>query len=443
MVIGGGLAGMVTAAALRHRFDEVVLLERDKLPTGAEVRRGVPQARHAHLLVSGGARVVDSLVPGFLNRMLAEGAHRVNAPGDLVTMVVGWMPRRAGSQFLLSSSRALLDWVLRDMVSRDPRVQIRAESPAVELIGDAKRVRGVRGPDGVLEADLVVDTAGRGSRTPKWLAELGVGKVRTEVIDSGLAYATRVFLAPEAARTRFPVVNVQANSRIPEPGRGGVLLPMENGRWIVTLAGTRGGEPPATVDGYTDFAMNRIRHPILGELIARAEPLTGVHGTRTTSNQRHRYDELDLPEGLVALGDSVSAFNPVYGHGMSISAHCAFVLRAVLADGGSTRQAQRAIFRIGAGPWGMATGMDMHFPNVRGVQPGPLDRLRRAYSDRMGLTAVSRPRVYDAMTATYMLAKPMASLMAPGVLLDVLRGPIDPPLAEPPLTTDERRRAGL
>ncbi|MCP3804889.1 FAD-dependent oxidoreductase [Allokutzneria sp. A3M-2-11 16] len=443
VVIGGGLAGMVTAAALRSRFDEVVVLERDKLPDGAEVRKGVPQARHAHLLVSGGARVIESLVPGFLDRMYAEGAHHVNAPGDLVTMVMGWMPRRRGSQFLVASSRALLDWVMRDMVSRDPRVQIRSESPAHELIGDAKRVRGVRGPDGVLEADLVVDTAGRGSRAPKWLAELGAGDVRTEVIDSGLAYVTRVFQAPEAARTRFPIISMQADSHLPEPGRGGVLLPMEGGRWIVTLAGTRGGEPLATVDGYTDFATNRLRHPIMGELIARAEPLTDVYGTRTTSNQRYRYDELDVPEGFVALGDSVAAFNPVYGQGMSISAHSAFVLRGVLADGGSTRQAQRAISRITAGPWEMATGMDMHFPDVRGVQPTRLDRMRRAFADRMTLTAVSRQRVYEAMNATYMLAKPMSSMMAPGVLLDVLRGPIDPPLAEPPLTVDERRRAGL
>ncbi|MCP3804890.1 FAD-dependent oxidoreductase [Allokutzneria sp. A3M-2-11 16] len=444
VVIGGGLAGMVTAAALRGRFDEIVVLERDKLPGGAEARKGVPQAVHAHLMLSGGARVIESLVPGFLDRMYAEGAHDANAPGDLVTMMtVGWMPRRRGSQFFVGASRVLLDWVVRDLVARDQRVRIHTESPVTELIGDARRVRGVRGPDGVLEADLVVDAAGRGTRAPKWLGELGVDEARTEVIDSGLAYSTRIFQAPEAARTRFPVINVQPDSRVPLPGRGGGLQPIEGGRWIVTVSGTRGGEPPTTVDGYTDFVNNQLRHPILGELIARAEPLTEVHASRSTANRRYRYDEVELPEGFVALGDSVAAFNPVYGHGMSIAAHGAFVLRAILAGGGSTREAQRAICKVGVGAWQMATGQDVHFPDVRGTRPGRLDLARRAYVDRMSLTAVSRPRVYDAMVGAFTLARPMSSLMAPGVLLDVLRGPIDPPLAGPPLSTDERRRAGL
>ncbi|WP_344880760.1 enterotoxin [Allokutzneria multivorans] len=444
VVIGGGLAGTLVAAALNSRFDEIIVLERDALPAGAELRKCVPQAKHAHLLLSGGARVIDALIPGFLARVYAEGAHDLNAPGDLVAMTTaGWMPRRTGAQFLVGASRPLIDWVARDIVAKDPRVQVRDESPVTELIGDAKRVRGVRGPDGVIEADLVVDAAGRGTRAPKWLAELGAGAVRTEVIDSGLAYATRIFQAPAAARRDFPVITMQADSRGPGPGRGGAVQPIEGGRWIVTVSGTRGGEPPTTVDGYTDFVRSGPRHPILGDLIEHAEPLTEIYTSRSTANQRHRYDELELPEGFVALGDSVAAFNPVYGHGMSVAAHGAHVLRSVLAAGGSTRRAQRVICGIGVGAWDMAAGQDVHFPGVRGASPTRRDLARRAFVDRMSRTAVSRTRVYDAMVGAFMLAKPMSSLMAPGVLLDVLRGPIAPALTEPPLTADERRRAGL
>ncbi|WP_046773573.1 NAD(P)-binding protein, partial [Streptomyces scabiei] len=52
VVVGAGLAGLLAAAALRDHAD-VTVIERDVLPEEPGPRRGVPQARHAHLLWSG------------------------------------------------------------------------------------------------------------------------------------------------------------------------------------------------------------------------------------------------------------------------------------------------------------------------------------------------------------------------------------------------------
>ncbi|NMO55252.1 hypothetical protein HH310_29215 [Actinoplanes sp. TBRC 11911] len=41
-VIGASLAGLLAASALAGRFDQVVVLDRDKLPDRAAPRRGVP-----------------------------------------------------------------------------------------------------------------------------------------------------------------------------------------------------------------------------------------------------------------------------------------------------------------------------------------------------------------------------------------------------------------
>jgi 2-polyprenyl-6-methoxyphenol hydroxylase-like FAD-dependent oxidoreductase len=43
VVIGAGIAGLVTARVLTDHFDRVTLLERDNLPEGPEFRVGVPQ----------------------------------------------------------------------------------------------------------------------------------------------------------------------------------------------------------------------------------------------------------------------------------------------------------------------------------------------------------------------------------------------------------------
>ena len=43
VVIGGSVGGLITAAYLSQRFRKVVIIERDKLPSEAKPRNGVPQ----------------------------------------------------------------------------------------------------------------------------------------------------------------------------------------------------------------------------------------------------------------------------------------------------------------------------------------------------------------------------------------------------------------
>ncbi|MCZ9345328.1 pyridine nucleotide-disulfide oxidoreductase, partial [Streptomyces sp. TRM76130] len=153
--------------------------------------------------------------------------------------------------------------------------------------GDARRVTGVRiaagdggGEDGI-DADLVVDASGRGSRLPHWLRELGVPPVHERTVDAGLVNATRVYRVPEGAE-RFPLTIVQADPYAGMPGRSGMVLPVEDGRWMVSLAGTRGGEPPADPDGFLRYTLD-LPDPIVGRLISGADPLTDVHVSRSTS----------------------------------------------------------------------------------------------------------------------------------------------------------------
>lgn len=327
VVLGAGMAGMLAATALARHVDTVTVLDRDRLPGGADPRKGVPQARHTHVLWSGGARVIESLLPGTTERLLEAGAHRIGLPEDLVSLTAyGWQQRFPETQFMIAASRSLLDWTVRDRAQADPRITVLGDTDVIGLRGDAERVTGVtykprrQGTVAVLDADVVVDASGRGSPMKRWLAALGLPAVQEDVVDSGMAYATRIFQAPGGAAGKFPLVSVYADHRAGVPGRNGILLPIEDGRWMVTLSGTRGGEPPNTEEGFTAY-LETLRHPLLAELVAHARPLTGVQASRSTANRRLFYDRLvDWPEGLVVVGDAVAAFNPVYGHGMSAAA---------------------------------------------------------------------------------------------------------------------------
>ncbi|TXS48869.1 NAD(P)/FAD-dependent oxidoreductase [Streptomyces sp. t39] len=451
VVIGGGLAGMLAASALSAHADQVTVVERDSLPDGPHSRRSLPQAHHAHLLWSGGARAIESLLPGTTDRWLAAGARRIPLPTGLVSMsALGWFRRWPEMQFLIACSRDLLDWVVREQVVALPGVTVLQRTELLGLSGTAARVRGVRvrtedGEERVLDADLVVDASGRGSRAPEWLRSLGVDEVTEEKVDSGLAYASRLFRAPAGAE-HFPVVNVQADAREPRPGRTATIVPLEGGRWLVTLSGTRGGQPTGAADEFENFARS-VRHPVVGELISHTEPLTDVVVNRSTVNRRRYYEKISgWPEGFLAVGDAVATYNPVYGHGMSVAAQGVVALRSALAGHGITapglaRRVQQAVARPVSTAWDLATGQDILYPGAIGKASGPGADVLRRYVDRLMLTATGRPLVTKALFDVMTLSAPLSSLAKPEVALAVLRGPKLPPLPGPPLTAEELRIA--
>ncbi|MCB5183275.1 FAD-dependent monooxygenase [Streptomyces antimicrobicus] len=449
VVVGGGLAGMLAAAALAEHAERVTVVERDVLPESAAPRRGLPQARHAHMLWSGGARAIEELLPGTTARWLAAGARRIPLPAGLVSMSAsGWLGRFPETQFLIACSRDLLDWTVREQVMLLPEVTVLQQAELLGLEGSAERVTGVgvREADGttrVLCADLVVDASGRGSRAPRLLAELAVGPVHMEEVDSGLTYASRMFQAPPGGEG-YPLVNVQSDPRVPVPGQTATIMPIENGRWLVTLSGTRGGQPSGDTDQFEAFARG-VRHPVVGELIARAEPLTDVTVTRATVNRRHFLERVkNWPEGFVVIGDAVATYNPVYGHGMSVAAQGVLGLRAELrrqglAAPGLARRVQRAVAGPVATAWDLATAQDILYPGAKGRPPGRTAVALRRYVDRLMLTATSRPLVSRALFDVMTLSKPTTALLRPEVALAVARGPRRMPLHAPPLTPQERR----
>ncbi|CAM3345858.1 NAD(P)/FAD-dependent oxidoreductase [Kibdelosporangium persicum] len=448
VVLGGGLAGMLTASVLARHVDAVTVVDRDHLPDGPRPRTGVPQARHAHLLQSGGARMIDRILPGTIDRLIGSGARRIGLPSDVVAFSAhGWMRRFPEVQFMICCSRDLLDWVVRDQALANDRISVRENTEVVGLHGDAAKVTAAIVEDRTtrrttrLDADIVVDTTGRGSKAGKWLRALGLPDIREETVDPGVTYATRVFQAPAGTVDRFPLVNIQASPTDPHPAQTASLLPIEQGRWLVTISGMRGAGPTADEEGFVEFARS-VRHPLVGDLIAQARPLSPIHLSHSTKNRRTYFERLSSwPDGIVVLGDAVATFNPVYGHGMSIAAHSAAALHRQLWQRGlapgMSRQVQRAIGRVVNTAWTMAINQDMRYPGVAGKQQSLARRLPQRFFDRLSRTATSEPQVTAALLNAFTLSEPMTTLMNPAVILSTLRGPRRPPLTEPTLTAAE------
>ncbi|MET9388814.1 FAD-dependent monooxygenase [Streptomyces sp. NPDC006624] len=455
VVLGGSHSGMLAARALAGVAGRVVVVERDTLPAAPGPRRGLPQARHAHMLWSGGVRAMEELLPGITAELREAGANRRPVTTDVVALGThGWFRRWAESHHVILAGRDLLDATVRARVLADQRIEVVERAEAVGLTGTGRAVTGVRirqdgGAERTLAAGLVVDASGRGSRAAQWLSDLGLPHAEQREVDAGLAYASRLYRAPAAARADFPVVNIQPDRREGGPGRAGFLLPVEDGRWIVTLCGTRGGRPSSENDDFVRFAREELRHPLIGELLAQAEPLSDVSFTRTTVNRRHFYEKMtSWPANFAVLGDALAAFNPVYGHGLAVAAQSALLLRETVrrhgwASPGLSRRIQRAVARPVGAAWDLAIGQDVFYPGATEHGPTLRDRLVTAYVDRLMHTATGNGRIARRVTDVTSLERRAEVLLAPSVLLAALVGPLRPPLGGPPLTPAERKAAGL
>jgi 2-polyprenyl-6-methoxyphenol hydroxylase-like FAD-dependent oxidoreductase len=448
VVVGGGLAGMLAVRALLGHADTVTVVERDRYPDGPEFRKGVPQARHLHIFMSGGIHGLEGLLPGAGAALAGGGAHRLEIPRDLLTRAAaGWQRRfHEGRHTAFSCTRPLLDHVVRDQVLRaaaaaETRVEILQATEVIGLLGTADRVTGVRtrGRDvgraeQELAAELVLDASGRASSAPKWLAALGRPAPHEETVDAGLAYATRLLRLAEPPDAG---VYIQPAPGIP---RGGVLLPVEGGDWIATLYGVRGHHPPTDEDGFFDFTAT-LADPYLHHLMKTARPSSAIHGFRNTSNRRRHYHAPGgVPEGLVVLADAACTFNPVYGQGMSVAVLGALALRDTLDGGGLhpglAADAQRAVARAAEAAWLTAVAADRPYAS-QGSTTGTLtDRLRSWYFTRLSARACTDPVVGAAFRDVVSLTAPPTHLVSPRVALRTILLPRASGLPNPPLEVE-------
>jgi 2-polyprenyl-6-methoxyphenol hydroxylase-like FAD-dependent oxidoreductase len=435
VVVGGSLAGMLAARVLSDHFDRVTLLERDRFPETPATRTGLPQGRHAHGLLARGRRTLERLLPGLTGELVRAGAEPLDWTQDVAWMSpYGWYVRFPGELLLLTSTRDLIDWGVRRRVAVLPNVRIHQGADVAGLIlgpGDGARVAGVRlrsrtadaevargGSE--LAADLVVVADGRNSHLPEWLTALGYEPPEETVVNSFQGYASRFYRPPAEFASDWKALYIQQAP--PGDPRGGMVWPVEGGRWLVSLIGGDGDYPPTDEAGFLAFARS-LRSPALYEAIAGAEPLTAIAGQRATENRMRHYDCLGrFPDGVVAVGDAACAFNPVYAQGMTAAALGAEVLDGWLRAGsshrgpGRGRDFQRRLVRAIAAAWRLAAGADYRFRTMEGPPQGRVARLTGCYIAGVMRAATKRPWVRRRLEEVLHLVRPPSALFGPGVL---------------------------
>lgn len=429
VVLGGSIAGLFAARVLADAYDEVRIVDRDKLVGTKGVRRFCPQSHQANGLLARGVQVMEELFPGIVQELKEATVPTGDLSGSCRWYAQGnRLKQQHGDLITLGVIRPVLEYHIRERVQRIPNVTFVEEHDILGLTAtpDNSKITGVRvqarneSTDQVIEADLVVDATGRGSRTPVWLGQLGYEKPFEERKKIDLAYVTQHFRVRPGAD---PFGTDVAINQIAFPGhpRGNVFFLVEDGKWELTTYGILGDHPPTDQAALYEWLKSLPAKDVY-EAVRYADPLDEPQPFRFPTTLRRHYHTLTrFPEGLLVTGDAVTTFNPVYAQGMSVAALCALTMRSHLHSGAAPVPldyfrdlAKEAIDAA----WEMTNLVDLTFPGVQGERPFKV-RMAQKFLKRVQIAATRDGKVTAAyFKAAGLVARP-ESLQKPGFMLRV------------------------
>jgi 2-polyprenyl-6-methoxyphenol hydroxylase-like FAD-dependent oxidoreductase len=429
VVLGGSITGLLAARVLADHYAQVTVVERDRLLDWPSGRKGVPQGAHVHGIWPRGLDFIDQLLPGLKVALIAGGANVGDVAGCVNWHQFGGLKLRKPVGIAATmASRPFLECEMRRRVLGLRNVVVMEECAVAGLRTDlsGQRIDGVglwiRGSSAsCIDADVVVDATGRSGQAVRWLEALGYERPPESTVRIDLSYATRSCVRQPGQSTIGHIVFPTP----PAGRRGGVAFAVEGNRWLVTLIGFMGEQPPTDMAGYVEYARSlpfAAIHDIVGS--SQEEQTTALF--KFPGNLRRHYEQMPrLPEGLLVMGDALASFNPAYGQGMTVAAMQAQVLqdclRTAYSDAGLAKRFFKSAAKMIDVPWAIATGEDLRYPQAEGHRPALLSPLN-AYLSRVHQAATVDAAVCKAFFGVASLQCPPKSLLTPAMIWRTLRG---------------------
>ncbi|MCM3669185.1 FAD-dependent monooxygenase [Mesobacillus maritimus] len=438
IVIGGGVAGKLSARVLADYFEEVMIIEKDHKQDQPQNRSGVPQGLHGHALLKSGEEILEEFFPGIIDELQDSGAVSANFSRDLAWFHHGSWKIRSHSQLMtIQQSRPFLEYHIQKRLQHISNVHSIYGAKPLRLVLDAKKtsIAGIEyqteeGKVEEIDANLVIDASGAATFTTQWLKKNGIATPPIDEIQVNLCYASRAYehLSPEDRDWKGLLVYPNP----PHQMRGGGMYQIEANKWMVTLFGYGLDSPPKTDKEFLEHAAI-LDHPSFFGAIIDGKPASEVNIYRFPKMRRFRYEKMEnLPNGLIVIGDALCRIDPVFAQGMSLSALEAKQLEKVLKQATKhqsleaiSKKAHQEFQRVLSIPWLIASIEDFRFPHTTGNRFFGLSFLQ-GYIKRVMLACSDNQIVYEKfMNVLHLKAHP-ATLFAPKMIKSILFKTVTP-----------------
>jgi 2-polyprenyl-6-methoxyphenol hydroxylase-like FAD-dependent oxidoreductase len=428
VVIGGSITGKLAARVLSDYFYEVVIIEKDAVSNHPSVRNGLPQGAHGHALLKSGEEILEKLFPGLIEELVSAGSVPSDFSQDISWYHHGsWKINHYSGIRTVQQSRPFLEYHLQRRLNRINNIQYIEEAKVLNLLTseNQSKVRGVvyqhmEGVVAELVADLVVDSAGAASLTPKWLKDLGLPTPEKTEVKVDLHYASRIYQSLSPIENKWKGMLVYPNP--PEQTSGGGIYQIEDNKWMVTLFGYGMEKSVTTAESFLKHAASLDHLPIY-EAIKDAIPVSDVSVYQFPKLRRFHYEKHhQIPDGLVVIGDAFCRIDPVFAQGMSLSALEVSAFQNVLEQCQQTqslnqisKMAHRSFSKLLMVPWLIALVEDFQFEHTTGKKVFGLS-LMQSYIKKVVLTCSTDKDVYERFINVLHLKAHPITLFLPKVL---------------------------
>ncbi len=423
IVIGGSIAGLLTARVLSDFFEDVVLIEKDKYVEGGKIRNGTPQAHHIHVLLAKGREIFQDFFPELEKDLIKKGANKIDFLNDIrYRLPSGWAPRFNSGIVTFACTRTLLENTIRHQIQKIPKIKIEQGEQITSFVLEKPNKISLKTKDGKeIHGDLIVDCTGRNTKSPSWLEDIGFPKPKETKINSFVRYSTRRYIPSQKDRKWKMLVIL--NKPISNPRLGGIY-PIEGGKWLVGLYSIGNEYPPTDDDGFLEFTKH-LESMELYDALKDAVPDSKIHGYQVQGSRKYHYEEMPRwPENFIVLGDAVAIFNPYYGQGITSAALGAETLGDMLKNdevkNDFTRKFQKRLSMTISLPWTLGTSEDLRWPTTVGKRPNMITRMVQNHAQKVLLISPKSMLAAKSFQQMMHMIRSPAIIFHPLILLHMI-----------------------
>ncbi|KAL0482991.1 hypothetical protein AKO1_014886 [Acrasis kona] len=370
VVVGGSISGIIAASTLSPLSKQVFLIEKRKIPEDSSV---ADQGNQVHIFLSCGIDIIAKIFPNFIDAIIKKGAVRFDALHDCKSIGIegpfASCEKGEGGVYGYSISRACVEVVIRRLALETfKNIQVIDEAEVIRLEGTKDHVTGLTyknldQEEITIQSDLFVDASGLYGISARLLNKQYGINIEKKKVKSYIEYISCRYAPRPEYKVKNPIIFYRGHP--PHKPYGGISQLLEDGNLIIMLGMFK--TPMSTNrESFEDFFKEKQMH-LISEIIENSDPIGSVFSFKKEGSQYNYFENLNM-KGMIALGDAVCSFNPVYGQGMTCAAEGCLLLDQLLRNRKpfSCQEYQKRLCKIVTLPWLLATNADLCFPGTQG-----------------------------------------------------------------------------